>query len=106
MDLISVRKYKDELPLNTINKIRNILNDLGILTVEQGWAHSADSFYSVTVSVANTTLSTNGKGTTYQYALASAYGELMERLQNQAPFRLNTDVSQEVYRIFRFLLCS
>lgn len=102
MASISVRKYKDELPLHTITKIRNILNDLGILTVEQSWAHSADSFYSVTVSVANTTLSTNGKGTTYEYALASAYGELMERLQNQAPFRLNTDVRQEVIESLGF----
>lgn len=102
MDSIRGRKYKDELPLNTINRIRNILNDLGILTVEIGWQHSADSFYSVTVSVANTTLSTNGKGTTYEYALASAYGELMERLQNQAPFRLNTDVSQEAIEYLDF----
>lgn len=93
--MINTRKYKDELPLNTINRIRNILNDLGILTVEKGWAHSADGFYSVTISIANTTLSTNGKGTTYEYAMASAYGELMERLQNQAPFRLNTDVEQK-----------
>lgn len=93
--MINTRKYKDELPLNTINRIRNILNDIGILTIEKDWAHSADGFFSVTVSIANTTFSTNGKGTTYEYALASAYGELMERLQNQAPFRLNTDVSQE-----------
>ena len=92
---IKERKYKDKLPLNTINQIRNILDDLGILTVEKAWSNSADGFYSVTVSIANTTLSTNGKGTTYEYALASAYGELMERLQNQAQFRLNTDVSQD-----------
>lgn len=95
MNSIQARKYKDELPINTITKIRNILNNLGILTIEKAWAHSADGFYSVTISIANTTFSTNGKGTTYEYALASAYGELMERLQNQAPFRLNTDISQE-----------
>ncbi len=95
MTPINKRKYKDELPLNTINRIRNILNDLGIITIEKAWAHSAKGFYSVTITIADTTFSTNGKGTTYEYALASAYGELMERLQNQAPFRLNTDVSQE-----------
>ena len=99
---IKTRKYKDKLPLNTINQIRNILNDLGILTVENAWAHSADGFYSVTVSITNTTISTNGKGTTYEYALASAYGELMERLQNQAPFRLNTDVSKEAIEYLGF----
>lgn len=89
-------KYKDELPLYTINRVRNILKRLGILTVETSWTHSIDEFYSVTVAIANTPLSTNGKGTTYEYALASAYGELMERLENFAPFRLNTDLSQRV----------
>lgn len=78
MSSISQRKFKDETPLNTINRIRNILNDLGILTVETGWANSAEGFYSVTVMIQNTNLSTNGKGTSYEYALASAYGELME----------------------------
>ncbi|MCK4260541.1 MAG: YcaO-like family protein [Halanaerobiales bacterium] len=95
MKHIGTRKYKDESPRNTLNRIRNILNDLGILTVQKGVAHFAKWFYSLTIGIENTTLSTNGKGTTYEYALASAYGELMERLQNQAPFRLNTDVSQE-----------
>lgn len=91
-----IRKYKDELPLCTITRIRNILKGLGILTVETIWAHSADDFYSVTVAIANTPLTTNGKGTTYEYALASAYGELMERLENLAPFKLNTDIKQAV----------
>lgn len=95
MDSMKERKYKDAYPLNTINKIRNILNEMGILTIENTWTHSADHFFSVTISVINSTLSTNGKGTTYEYALASAYGELMERLQNQAPFHLNTDVSKD-----------
>ncbi|QSX06290.1 YcaO-like family protein [Sedimentibacter sp. zth1] len=102
MNFIKKRKYKDEYPLNTINKIRNILNDLGILTVESMWKHSANDFFSVTVTVVNTTLSTNGKGTTYEYALASAYGELMERLQNQAPFNLGTNVSQEAIEYKNF----
>ena len=92
---LSAGKYKDELPLKTITKIRNILNDLDILTIETGWRNSADGFYSVTVTIKNTKLATNGKGTTYEYALASAYAELMERLQNQAFFRLNFDLSKE-----------
>lgn len=66
------------------------------------WSHSAQNFFSVTVSVANTTLSTNGKGTTAAYALASAYGELMERLQNFAPYHLNTDVSQDAMEYQNF----
>ncbi|WP_425806174.1 YcaO-like family protein [Desulfitobacterium sp. Sab5] len=102
MDSIRSQKYKDDLPIQTINRIRNILSDLGILTVETGWLHPAENFYSVNVTVANTTLSTNGKGTTYEFALASAYGELMERLQNQAHFRLNNDVSQEAIEYLGF----
>ncbi|WP_176461851.1 YcaO-like family protein [Anaeromicrobium sediminis] len=95
MDLFSTRKYKDELPIDTINRIRNILTELGLLTVETGWQNSADGFYSINLNIANTDLRTNGKGTTQHYALASAYGELMERLQNQSFFRLNKDLSKK-----------
>jgi ribosomal protein S12 methylthiotransferase accessory factor len=95
---LSACKYKDELPLRTITKIRNILTNLNILTVETGWKNSADGFYSVTVTIRNTSLATNGKGTTYEYALASAYAEFMERLQNQAFFRLNYDLKEDALR--------
>ncbi|MEG6586641.1 YcaO-like family protein [Dendrosporobacter sp. 1207_IL3150] len=100
----SACKYKDELPLKTITKIRNILTDLNILAVETGWRNSADGFYSVTVTIKKTTLATNGKGVTYEYALASAYAELMERLQNQAFFRLNYDLDENAlkYRGFYY----
>lgn len=97
-DLLSTRKYKDERPLNTINKIRNILNDLGILVTETGWYNSAKGFYSVNLMIQNTNMGTNGKGTSYEFALASGYAELMERLQNQAFFRLNCDLSQEALK--------
>lgn len=96
MNSLRQRKYKDEMPINTINKIRDILGELGILTSETNWKNSADGFYSVRVSVENTNLGTNGKGTTQEYALASAYGEFMERLQNGAFLKLATDTSQEV----------
>ncbi|MCY6371129.1 YcaO-like family protein [Clostridium ganghwense] len=95
MESLRKRKYKDDLPKNTINKIRSTLGKLGILTVETNWKNSADGFYSVRVSVENTNLGTNGKGTTQEYALASAYGEFMERLQNGAFFKLSMDMSQE-----------
>ncbi|WP_066499531.1 YcaO-like family protein [Abyssisolibacter fermentans] len=95
MDTFSNRKYKDALPIKTITNIRNILSDLGILAVEIGWQNSAENFYSINLEITNTNIGTNGKGTSYQYALASAYGELMERLQNQSFFRLNADLSKE-----------
>ncbi|KAB3524860.1 YcaO-like family protein [Alkaliphilus serpentinus] len=92
------KKYKDELPLNTITRIRNILADLGILVIETGWQNSVEDFYSVNLKIANTSIATNGKGTTYQYALASGYGEMLERLQNQSFFRLNADFSHDAYQ--------
>lgn len=95
-------KYKDDIPLNTINRIRSILADLNILTVETGWQNSAQGFYSVNLEIENTNIKSNGKGTTKEYALASAYGELIERLQNQAHFRLSMDFSKEDFEYMGF----
>ena len=95
-------KYKDELPIKTINRIRSILGELGVLTVETEWKNSVEGFYSVSVLIQDTSLTTNGKGTSYEYALASAYGELMERLQNQATFRLGFDLSDEALHYMNF----
>lgn len=95
-------KYKDELPLKTINRIRDILGDLGLLAVETAWKNSVEGFYSVSLLIQNTTMMTNGKGTSYEYALASAYGEMMERLQNQAVFRLGFDLRDEALKYMNF----
>ncbi|MBP2652707.1 MAG: hypothetical protein H6Q73_276 [Firmicutes bacterium] len=95
-------KYKDETPLKTINKIRGILGDLGLLTVETLWKNSVEGFYSVSIEIENTSLMTNGKGTTRQYALASAYGEMMERLENLATYRLSLDLRPEAFNYLGF----
>ncbi|MDR7866713.1 MAG: YcaO-like family protein [Sporomusaceae bacterium] len=88
-------KYKDEVPLRTIGKIKDILTGMGLLPIEKAWRNSLQGFYSVSVNIAGTDLSVNGKGTSHEYALASAYGELMERLQNLCTFRLSFDLSPE-----------
>jgi ribosomal protein S12 methylthiotransferase accessory factor len=88
-------KYKDELPLRTIGRVKDILGGMGLLAVETAWRNSLRGFYSVSVSIAGTDLSVNGKGVSPAYALASAYGELMERLQNQCTFRLSFDLSPQ-----------
>lgn len=97
-------KYKDELPLKTIGKIRDILGKMGLLTVETVWRNSVEGFHSVSVNIAGTELSVNGKGVSREYALASAYGELMERLQNQCNFRLSFDLTPRAlgYRGFYY----
>ena len=100
MDLLRDVKYKDELPVNTINIIRSILNDLGILTTER-CINPIGGLYSTRVEIAGTNIGTNGKGTTYEYALASAYAEFMERLQNQVLYHCaGTEIHE--YKDFYF----
>lgn len=86
-----VKPYKAKRPLSTINSIRAILEGLELFTLENHIDHQAEKLFCCNVHVANECLkelgiSTNGKGMTPEYALASAYGEFMERLQNQTLF--------------------
>lgn len=76
-------KFKDDPPIKTINKIRNILMRLGIFPIESRWKNPIKNIYSVNLRIPETNLFVNGKGISIELALASAYGELMERLQNQ-----------------------
>lgn len=76
-------KYKDDLPFNTVNRIKKILDDLGICTIEK-WFEPVNGLYSLQVSIKGTGIKTNGKGTAPENALASAYAEFIERVQNLA----------------------
>jgi len=77
-------KYKDAIPYNTIKAIREILHHVGIEVYEQNWEDISSKCFSVRVEIDGfSNVGTNGKGTTRFFALASAYGELMERLQNK-----------------------
>lgn len=76
-------KYKDDLPANTISKIKKILDNLGIYTIEK-WFEPVNGLFSLQISIKGTGIKTNGKGTAPEYALASAYAEFIERLQNLA----------------------
>lgn len=76
------QKFKDERPEGTLFKIQSILYDAGISTTYRFIENGMKGLYSNRVTVNETNLGTNGKGTTPVFALASAYGELMERLQN------------------------
>lgn len=94
----SYMKYKDELPENTIFLIKEIIKNIGLITEETNWLNSINGFYSLCVHIKGTSISANGKGTTPEYALASAYAELMERIQNQTYFRLNGNLSDEAFK--------
>ena len=87
--LIEKTWYKNCPPEETINNIRKILYSVGIfLTEESGYYNG---FFHSHVYISNKDLrqfniATNGKGKTAAYALASAYSEMMERLQNGYKF--------------------
>lgn len=74
-------QFKDNSPLATVAKIKNILKENGIETVEVWHETSVPYCYAMSVKVPGTIFSVNGKGLTHDFALASGYGELMERLQ-------------------------
>ena len=80
--------YKDRSPEETIHKIRTILKENNIVVTENTWYNKSNHYCSLTLGVENTPFSVNGKGVTPLYALASAYGELMERIQNLAIYKL------------------
>jgi ribosomal protein S12 methylthiotransferase accessory factor len=74
-------EFKDASPLATVERIKSILAANGIETQER-WNDSGVPYcYGITIQVCNTAFSVNGKGLTQELALASGYGELMERLQ-------------------------
>lgn len=80
-------KYKDAIPFDTVKRIRESLYQLGIEVHEEIWEDVSSECFSVRLEVDGFPgVGANGKGTTRSFALASAYGELMERLQNKKLF--------------------
>lgn len=74
-------QYKDASPLKTVERIRAILHSYGLETTEKWWESNVPNCFSLSVNIKGTSFSTHGKGLTKEFTLASAYGELMERLQ-------------------------
>ncbi|MCR5137050.1 MAG: YcaO-like family protein [Oscillospiraceae bacterium] len=76
-------KFKERTPEDTVFKIRGILREIGVFPIlkwEPG-EFSGVSSNRVYLDPVNG-LGTNGKGTTERYAEASAFAELIERIQN------------------------
>lgn len=85
-----MKPYKACHPTTTINKIRKSLEEVGIFLQEASYSNNNCLFASRVIMSGNFStlnIGTNGKGTTYEYALASGYAEFMERLQNNMLFR-------------------
>lgn len=87
---MSVIPYKEVPPEDTINRITKILSGLNIKVSKVPYGKDGLS-NSVRLVISNNNLcrlniGTNGKGLTHEYALASACGELMERMENKMLF--------------------
>lgn len=89
--------YKESEPESTVSVIRNLLFENSISVIEKDWLNSGDCYHSLSLNVEGTSFSVNGKGVTPSLALASAHGELMERLQNMTIFKLIYDFSKKNY---------
>ena len=81
------KKYKELPPLETINRARRLLESCDIFTLEAQIRFEKPVLTTFRVWIGDEGLNdlhcgTNGKGMNVRYALASAYGEMMERLQN------------------------
>lgn len=71
--------YKDSSPDATVDRLLKILHECGIDTEEAWGDKSSVDTYSLRVAIKGTTIGTNGKGVTEEYARASAYAEFFER---------------------------
>ncbi len=74
-------RFKDSTPTATVERIIALLASYGIETEETWHETSVPYCHAMSVRVKGTLFSTNGKGLTKEFARASGYGELMERLQ-------------------------
>lgn len=86
-----MKPYKALSPYETINSIRDLLSQVGVFLKEATFSQEGQ-FYTTRINISSNRLErlnigTNGKGTTYPYALASGYAEFMERLQNYLLFK-------------------
>lgn len=78
---------KDERPSRTVEQIKNILGELGVETDHHYMDTDTKSCFSSRVVLRGPladVIGTNGKGITPEFCLASAYAELLERIQNRA----------------------
>ena len=81
---------KDSTPEETVFRIRKKLDENNIKT-EVKTTSCGENYYSLSVAIANTHISVNGKGTSIINALASGYAELIERLQTQFLLKFDND---------------
>lgn len=82
-------RYKEISPLDTIKNISEYLLGLGLYIKHEWFNSNVKNIFSVRISIYGTNYGANGKGINKEYALASAYGELIERIANGIIFKNN-----------------
>lgn len=78
-------KYKEADPRETVERIRNALAGVGV-RMEPVYMHPVGNVVSVLLRDPEHGFETYGKGTSEEWALASAYGEAAERFQNRMAY--------------------
>lgn len=74
-------RFKDASPEDTVERIRRILQENNISVTEEWGEESVSHCYALVLNIDGTSFGSNGKGVTRALARASAYAELMERIQ-------------------------
>lgn len=98
------RPYKERSAKETIDKIHGILETHGLLPEEISTANPFPEVYSTILALPPSKggFSTNGKGRTKEYCLASAYAEFIERIQNGVYTSLSRTMQSQLYREFGY----
>ena len=82
MSELQERRYKEVAPEETVKRLKNLLNKIGIEVVEKWSNESSVGTYSLRIEIKGTDIGQNGKGMTKEFAMASSYAEFFERFQN------------------------
>ena len=96
-------KFKDSKPEETVDKIKGILKKVGITTNEIWNDSHVEGCYSLRIEIQGSKIGQNGKGMTKEFALASGYAELMERIQTGYFYVGNQDDELAAYKGFTYI---
>lgn len=78
---------KDAALEDTLSRFKQVAQELKLNLVEEQWLNPLPDLWSVHLSIANCpAIYSNGKGSTQDAALCSAYGEIFERLATHMSF--------------------
>ncbi len=101
LSVLSKNRFKDSPPADTVRRLKEILHKNNI-KVEEIWNDTSSIHTSsLRLVIEHTDIGSNGKGISPEYAMASAYAEFFERLQNN---HLNTFIRQNPEKDCDFFL--